>query len=79
MTLSEILGAAGTIVGIIIGASGKYVGGLLNKKRDETIRDIEIERIKEKLAEYKKDIDHVSDLSSRIPVIEQRLKTLENE
>ena len=79
MTLSDIIGTFGTIAGVIIGASGRYVGGLLNKKRDDTIRDKEIEWIKEKLVEHKKDIDHVSELSARIPVIEQRLKTLENE
>ena len=79
MTLSDIIGTFGTIAGVIIGASGRYVGSLLNKKRDDTIRDKEIEWIKEKLREHKKDIDHISDLSGRIPVIEQRLKTLENE
>lgn len=67
MTLSEILGAAGTIVGIIIGASSKYLGGLLNKKRDDTILRYEVEDLKKRIA-----LIEGKELDKRVSVLEER-------
>lgn len=78
MTISEIFGAVGTVMGIIIGASSKYIGGLLNKKKDDTIRDFEMNLLKERYAELRKEVDQMSEKTDRIAVIEQRLKTLEH-
>ena len=79
MTLSEILGATGTIVGIVIGASSKYIGGLLNKKRDDTLRDFEINRLKEKVDHLEKVFEDMDKEVGMIAVLENRIKNLERD
>jgi chaperonin cofactor prefoldin len=76
MTQNEILTGIISIASAIIGYSSKYIGSLLNKKKDDTILGYKIEMLEKNVAALEKWREEDREKIDKIAVIEERIKHL---